>query len=71
MWKRCVCWVEKIYKILITKKLDEERSYTPEGKVAYSKIKGYVKNKYGVNLHTSYIAQVKRVCGLDIGKNYK
>ena len=70
MWRRCVCWVEKIYKILITKKLDEERSYTPEGKVAYSKIKGYVKNKYGVNLHTSYIAQVKRMCGLDMGENY-
>jgi len=29
-----------------------------------------VKNKYGVNVHTSYIAQVKRMCGLDMGENY-
>ena len=28
----------------------------------------YVKNKYGVNVHTSYIAQVKRMCGLDMGE---
>ena len=30
----------------------------------------YVKNKYGVNVHTSYIAQVKRMCGLDMCENY-
>ena len=29
-----------------------------------------VKDKYGVNVHTSYIAQVKRMCGLDMGENY-
>jgi hypothetical protein len=23
-----------------------------------------------VNVHTSYIAQVKRMCGLDMGENY-
>ena len=34
------------------------------------KIKEYVKDKYGVNVHTSYIAQVKRMCGLDMGENY-
>ena len=34
------------------------------------KIKEYVKEKYGVNVHTSYIAQVKRMCGLDMGENY-
>ena len=32
--------------------------------------KEYVKEKYGVNVHTSYIAQVKRMCGLDMGENY-
>ena len=37
---------------------------------SYPKIKEYVKNKYGVNVHTSYIAQVKRMCGLDMGENY-
>ncbi len=40
-------------------KLDEESNYTPQEKAAYSKIKEYVKDKYGVNVHTSYIAQVK------------
>ena len=34
------------------------------------KIKDYVKDKYGVNVQTSYIAQVKRMCGLDMGENY-
>ena len=33
-------------------------------------IKDYVKDNYGVNVHTSYIAQVKRMCGLDMGENY-
>ena len=36
----------------------------------YQKIKDYVNDKYGVNVHTSYIAQVKRMCGLDMGENY-
>ena len=34
-------------------------------RVITQKIKDYVKEKYGVNVHTSYIAQVKRMCGLD------
>lgn len=29
-----------------------------------------MKEKYGVNVHTSYIAQVKCMCGLDMGENY-
>ena len=37
---------------------DEESNYTPEEKATYQKIKDYVKDKYGVNVHTSYIAQV-------------
>ena len=49
---------------------DEESNYTPEEKATYQKIKDYVKDKYGVNVHTSYIAQVKRMCGLDMGENY-
>ena len=47
---------------------DEESNYTPQEKATYSKIKEYVKDKYGLNVHTSYIAQVKRMFGLD--KNY-
>ena len=57
-------------KIEVTMKPDEESNYTLEEKATYPKIKEYVKNKYGVNVHTSYIAQVKRMCGLDMGENY-
>ena len=51
-------------KIEVTKEPDEESNYTPEEKATYQKI------KYCVNVHTSYIAQVKRMCGLDMGENY-
>ena len=57
-------------KIEVTMEPDEESNYTPQEKATYSKIKEYVKEKYGVNVHTSYIAQVKRMCGLDMGENY-
>lgn len=40
-----------------------------EEKVIYSKIKEYDKEKYGVNMHISRIAQVNRICGLDMGGN--
>lgn len=57
-------------KIEVTMEPDEESNYTSEEKATYSKIKEYVKDKYGVNVHTSYIAQVKRMCDLDMGENY-
>ena len=57
-------------KIEVTMEPDEESNYTLQEKATYSKIKEYVKDKYGVNVHTSYIAQVKRMCGLDMGENY-
>ena len=57
-------------KIEVIMEPDEESNYTPEEKATYQKIKDYVKDKYGVNVHTSYIAQVKRMCGLDMGENY-
>ena len=60
----------RVSKIEVTMEPDEESNYTPEEKATYQKIKDYVKNKYGVNVHTSYIAQVKRMCGLDMGENY-
>ena len=50
--------------------VDADSNYTPEERATYQKIKEYVKGKYGVNVHTSYIAQVKRMCGLDMGENY-
>lgn len=57
-------------KIEVTMEPDEESNYTPEEKATYQKIKGDVKEKYGVNVHTSYIAQVKRMCGIEMGENY-
>ena len=57
-------------KIEVTMEPEEESNYTPQEKATYSKIKEYVKEKYGVNVHTSYIAQIKRMCGLDMGENY-
>ena len=58
------------HRIEVTMEPDEESNYTSQEKATYSKIKEYVKNKYGVNVHTSYIAQVKRMCGLKMGENY-
>ena len=40
-------------KIEVTMKPDEESNYTPEEKATYSKIKEYVKEKYGVNVHAN------------------
>ncbi len=57
-------------KIEVTMEPYEESNYTPEEKATYQKIKDYVKDKYDVNVHTSHIAQVKRMCGLDMGENY-
>ncbi len=57
-------------KIDITMEVDMDSLYTEEEKATYKNIKEYVQNKYGVDVHTSYIAQVKRMCGLDMGVNY-
>lgn len=50
--------------------VDSDSNYSPEEKATYQKIKEYVKDKYGVNVHTRYIAEVKRMCGIDMGENY-
>ncbi len=57
-------------KIEVTMEPSAESNYTPTEKATYGKIKEYVKEKYGVNVHTRYIAEVKRMCGLDMGENY-
>lgn len=75
-WTESIETVVKLYlkkdapKIEVTMEPDEESNYTPEEKATYQKIKEYVKDKYGVNVHTSYIAQVKRMCGIEMGENY-
>ncbi len=50
--------------------LDELDLTSAEKKATYQKIKDYVLDKYGVKVHTSYIAQVKRSYGLEMRKNY-
>ena len=52
-------------KIEVTMEPDEESNYTPEEKAAYQKIKDYVFEKYGLKVHSLYIAQIKDKCGLD------
>lgn len=41
-----------------------------EAKATYTEIKKYIKDTFGANIHTLYIAQIKRKYGLDMGKNY-
>jgi len=41
-----------------------------EAKATYAEIKKYIKDTFGANVHTLYIAQIKRKYGLDMGKNY-
>ena len=41
-----------------------------EQKPTYENIKKYIMEKHGVNVHTAYIAEVKRDCELDMRPNY-
>ena len=49
---------------------DESGELPKEEKATYTNIKKYVYDKYGVDVHTSYIAQVKRECGMDMRDCY-
>ncbi len=47
------------------KKLQEElNEQKPKKKTTYKDIQSYIEEKYGFNVHTSYIAEVKRDLGL-------
>jgi hypothetical protein len=50
---------------------DVNKSYKKEEKSTYTNIKKYVKDKHGVNVHTSYIAQVKRMYGIDMRECFR
>ena len=39
-------------------------AYKPKEKVTYKMIKEYIEAKYGIKVHTAYIAEVKRNLGL-------
>jgi 23S rRNA (uracil1939-C5)-methyltransferase len=57
-------------RILVNMPVDSESRYTPEEEATYPKIKEYVKKKYGFNVSSLYIAQVKEKCGLDKRLNH-
>ena len=48
----------------------KHRVTASEAKATYAEIRAYVKEKYGMNIPTLYIAQMKRKYGLDMGKAY-
>ena len=49
----------------------EELDRTPsETKASYTQIKEYIQKKYGVNVKSLYIAQVKRKCGIIERESY-
>lgn len=50
--------------------LDELDLTAAENKATYEEIKEYVLEKHGLKVSSLYISQVKRKCGLDVGKNY-
>lgn len=47
-----------------------ELKIIPFRPATYGQIRQYVKQCYGVNVHSCYIAEVKRKCGLDMRQNY-
>ena len=57
-------------KIEVTMEPSAESNYTPAEKATYVKIKAYVKEKYGLNVSSLYIGQIKEKCGLDKRDNY-
>lgn len=50
--------------------IDELGITTSVKSPTYQDIKDYIMEKYGVKVHTAYIAQVKRKCFMDMRKNY-
>lgn len=36
----------------------------------YEEIKAYMLEKYGLKVSSLYISQIKRKCGLEVGRNY-
>lgn len=57
-------------KLEVTMEVTADSNYLPKEKATYQNIKKYVKDNFGVNVHTRYIAEVKRMCGLEMGENY-
>ena len=43
---------------------ERAKKYLPKPKITYKMIQEYVEKKYGLKVHTAYIAEVKRSLGL-------
>ncbi|MDO4777963.1 MAG: 23S rRNA (uracil(1939)-C(5))-methyltransferase RlmD [Tissierellia bacterium] len=68
-----VCLLSKLNTakhIDINLEMEELDITSSEMKASYQKIIDYILDKFGFKVSTLYIAQIKRKCGLDIGKNY-
>ena len=50
--------------------LDELDATASESKATYAEIKAYVWEHHALKVSSLYISQVKRKCGLEVGKNY-
>lgn len=52
-------------------KMEVQEGDIPELKnPTYKRIQEFVMDKYGVHVHSRYIAEVKRLCGIEMGENY-
>ena len=57
--------------INVTIELDDMDITSAETKITYDEIKKYVaENNAGMKVSNLYISQVKRKCGIEVGKNY-
>lgn len=54
----------------ISVKVDVGEEYQKPKKITYKDIQDYIKEKYDFFAHSTYIAEVKRECGLDVHEPY-
>ncbi|MFI3326168.1 MAG: 23S rRNA (uracil(1939)-C(5))-methyltransferase RlmD [Clostridia bacterium] len=57
-------------KIGVELKLDEIDLTSAEQKATYQEIKDYVLKEFDLKVSTIYISQIKKKCGLEVGKSY-
>ena len=50
--------------------LDELDLNSTESKATYAKNKDYVLKEHGLKFSNLYISQIKRKCGIEVGKTY-
>lgn len=79
MWRRLCCFRTKKTdshinikvefgegdgKVPLDKIVERTETYKPKERVTYKMIMEYIEAKYGLKVHTAYIAEVKRSLGL-------